>query len=64
MKHLCVVTLLFLCVLPVFLWPMEESWHPLPAALGERTETREKNYAPSYVTIIIHFSGRRFRSGR
>lgn len=35
MKHLCVVTLLFLCVLPVFLWPMEESWHPLPAALVE-----------------------------
>ncbi|KAI9561970.1 hypothetical protein GHT06_012933 [Daphnia sinensis] len=35
MKHFFVVTLLLLCVLPVFMWPMEESWHPLPVALVE-----------------------------
>ena len=35
MKNICVGTLFLLCIVPVFLWPMEESLHPLPASLGE-----------------------------
>nr|CAH0105295.1 unnamed protein product [Daphnia galeata] len=35
MKNICVGTLFLLCIVPVLLWPMEESLHPLPASLAE-----------------------------
>ncbi|XP_046442568.1 uncharacterized protein LOC124192990 [Daphnia pulex] len=35
MKNVCIGTLFLLCIVPVLLWPMEESLHPLPASLAE-----------------------------
>ncbi len=40
MKHVCVIALFLLYAVPVLLWPLEESLHPLPASLGKTYKER------------------------
>lgn len=55
MKHVCVIALFLLYAVPVLLWPLEESLHPLPASLGKTYKERSAKH------IINLFLTKRFK---